>query len=426
MGFSSSLGVNQVSAAARGSQNAAVVAGYSTGTVMGPSAGVSSRWKISNYTGSVHLLATDVDAQTLNSIDSPTLTARTHTTRVIPMLQNDFKLAKRILLKTSLFYDWGYLGYQDPAAESQYRSNSQQWGAENVCLVDQWKFGLSGRQVKFNSSATFGSYRAALDVPLQNVGNLEISREIDIGNVLVEPTFQGVWTTGYGFLPEGSLGVRNEFGKNAVFMRTNFSSRTPSLLDRYSVTQDFTGNPNLQTETDWTGILGGEIKGKKLESSLQTYAQLKQNARVYTGNSVNNLNDAYVLALTGSTTLHLSNHLDGFYSGTVSKSRLIVTGYEFPYIPNFLNIIGMNLHEPRENRSWEWTTVVRISSSQVSHAFTGDRLPGYLTLDTGAQLNIASGLRVAGRIEDVFDRSFQLIQGYPLGRTFSVMMMGEI
>jgi len=452
IGFTSSLGVSQLSAAAAGKfpgssgasprasgdgSNIAVLAGYSSGTVFGPSASAGARWNRGEYTGSIHFLATDLDAQTLGPIDFPTPLARTHNTRFIPMLQNDFRLSKSSLLKTSLFYDWGYLGYLDPGSSNQSQYYFKQWGAENVCLVNQWKLGVSGRQVQFNSASSYIQNNlptaSTVDLPLQNIGNLQISREIDFGNISIEPTLQGIWMTDYGFIPEGSLGARadSEDGTGGIFGRASFSKRAPSILDRYSMSYDFLGNPNLKMETDWTGILGGEWKGKKAEASLQGYTQLKQNARVSIYNAASNLtvinlNDAYVLAATGTGTFHLTRHFDLFDSGTVSKSRLLVTGYEFPYIPTFLNIAGINLHEAREKRRWEWSTMTRISSSQVVNAVTGERVPGYLTLDTGLQFNLTDGLRLAGRVEDLLDRSYELIKGYPIGRTFSVMLAGEL
>ncbi len=440
--FSSSLGVYQVSAAIRSGDRAfeesedlnrvAVLAGYSTGNAVGPSGSLSSRWGGERYRGSLHLLGTDLDVQTLGSSDAPTPLARTRNIRFVPVIQNDFRVTHRSLLKTSLVYDWGFLGYQDPSmGGSRSQSYFQQWSLQTVYLFDVWKVGVSSRQVAYRSQSTYGASDSSFQTPLQNVGNLQVSREMEWGGAMVVPTFQGIWVTNYGFLPEGSLGVRSEWGNGAqvsqaLFGRASFSRRTPTLLDRFATFVDFVGNPDLQTETDWTGQVGAERRGQKVEGNAQAYVQLKQNARVYTGATVNNLNDAFIFALTGTGVVHLMPQMEGTFSATASKSRLILTGYDFPYVPNFLGLAGINVHDSHEKRQWEWTAVARFSSSQVTSAVKGESLPGYFTLDTGFQFTGLPGLRLAVRVENLLDRTIERVRGYPMGRSVSVTLAGEI
>jgi hypothetical protein len=430
--FYSSSGTSQVAAAAKDGENFAVVAGYSSMKAIGPSAVMSGRWGQDQYSGALHLLATDLDMETEGDESMPSPQARARKTRVIPVLQNDFRLSSASFLKTSVFYDWGFVGYQNPDTQSQSQSKThiQQWGTENAYLLDQWKFGLSIRQVSYQSSSSWLGNIQDSQVPLQNLSTLQVSRVIEAGEVILEPTVQGVWVTQYGWMPQGSLGVRKEWGRGApaLFSRASYSKKIPTLLDRYSVYSEFSGNPNLQPETDWTGVLGGEVKDRGYEASLQGYAQFRQDARVFTGSSVNNMNHASVFALTGAGRVEITSWLDGIHSTTLSRSRLYVTDDEFPFAPAFLSSTGISLHKNKGRRAWEWTTSVRGSSSQINLvALNGSsRAGGYAVLDTGAQVELMQGLRLGGRVENVMGRSIELIKGYPLGRSVALMLSGEI
>lgn len=428
--FSSSRGIHQISAGGSDGRNVSVLAGMSQGAVKGPSGSLSTQWKKGAYTGSFQVLATDLDTLTPGPQTFPTPHAHMRSNRVIPVLQNDFKLSAQSLLKTSLFYDGGTIHYEDPDFSSLYRSYSQQWGMQNVYLLNQWKFGLSARQVAYRVFSDFsGSQTAA-----QNIGTLQASRTLDFSpDTLLEPTIRAVWTTDFGFIPEGSLGLRKSWNQNrfALFSRVSYSSRTPSLQDRYIVALDFVGNPNLKTETDWTGTFGGEFKSAVLETSLQTFFQLKENARVSTGKTVNNFKDAYVASLTGSALVHLTSTLDTFWSGTLTHSRILLTGTEFPYLPVFLSAAGVTLHttpsaQPGSSFYLEWGTNLRIASSQTTSVTPAPILPGYLTLDTEVSWTFSRGLSLSGRIENILDRPVELVLGYPVGLAFSLNLTGRI
>jgi hypothetical protein len=423
--FYSSVGSNQVSVAGKVGENFAAVAGYSSINSSGPSAAVSTRWEREGYWGAFHLLATDVDAKAPGSTDFPSPQARMITTRMIPVFENDFRISDNVL-KTSIFYDYNRIQYKNPEVPLFSLTDNQvhQWGFQSTYLTGSWKVGLSVRQIDFETDATFAPFKA----PFQTIGNLQASREIQLGSFLIEPVFQGVWMTGLGVLPQGSLGARWELdpGRNAVYSRVLFSRRIPSLLDRYSVYQDFVGNPALQAEKDWTGIFGWENRSKISEFSLQGYAQLRENARVSTGQTVTNLGDAYILAITGKERVIVSSWMDFFESLTASQSKLIATGTEFPYVPQLLNNFGVSVHSAKGHEAWEWSTAFRSSSSQLFGPNEASELPGYGVLDTTVRVGIFKGVSVAGRVENLFKREYELVKGYPLGRIASVMLMGEL
>jgi hypothetical protein len=345
------------------------------------------------------------------------------TTRVIPVVQNDFRISSSGLLKTSVFYDYGRSGYEDPDTSFTYVGTSQQWGFQSTYLTGDWKLGFSGKQVSLETEV----FSVTSATPQQTIGNLQVSRDIQFGSILVEPLVQGVWITGLGLLPQGSLGARKEWDgqTKAIYTKGIMSRRVPTLLDRYGRSANFIGNPDLQTELDWTGVLGGELKGKGWESGVQGYAQLRQNARVLVGNSVSNLEDAQVFAVTGKGRVSLSENLDLSNALTYSQSKILATGNEFPYVPALFDVVGFSVHSAKNPARWEWNTAVRFSSTKTYSSSSTATIPGYGVVDTGFQVGLGSGVSLAGRVENVFNRSYELIKDYPIGRIASLSLSGE-
>jgi hypothetical protein len=423
VGFSSSSGINQVSASAWDGKNFAVISGYSSLKAVGPSAGLSGRWKTGAYTGSFHLLASDIDSETTGTTDYPTPLARMRSQRWIPVLQNDFQIAPSHILKVTTFYDFLKLDYRDPGNSWLSKDTIQQWGIESVYRAHDWKVGLSARQVSYFMDSSLQVFKA----PLQSIGNIQVSRSIGWANSLLEPTFQGIWVTGFGFLPQGSLGFRQEWGQHlALYSRATFSRRIPSLLDRYYVFNNFVGNANLKAEQDWTGIIGGEYRSKTVESSLQVYGQFRQDAQVLQGNSISNLNHAYILSVMGKATAFLTPQLDWSNSITFSHSRILATGFAFPYVSPWMGVSGLSIHSKQNPRNWEWATNFRFQGSRVYDPVKGNQLPGFGVVDVGFSFALNSAILLAGRVENVLDRPIELIHGLPLGRTFSVTLSGQI
>lgn len=429
-GYSSSQGVQQIAASAREGGTLAIIAGYSRLKVTGPSMGFSSRWNWQseknrgnqeNYTGSFHLLASDLDAESPGSVLFPTPLARMRSQRALGVFQNDFQFSSESSLRFSIFSDFLALDYNDPGSY-QSKDSPKQWGAETTYRLGDWKWSLGARQIKMVSSHLLD------EVPVQSIGNVQISRGISWTNTLLEPMIQAVWATSYGVLPGGSLGLRQEWeqGKRALFARVTFSRRIPSLLDRYYVFPGFVGNPHLKTERNWTGVVGGEVRSKAFDISVQAYAQVREDARVVQGASVTNLNDARIQALTGKAVAYLSDSLDWSHSVTFSRSTVSATGFDFPYVSPWMGNSGFSLHSEKPHRSWEGVINLRFEGSRVFDVSTGDRLPAYGVIDLGFSFELTSQIFLSSRCENLLDRPIELIQGFPLGRTFSMMISGEL
>ncbi len=420
--FYSTTGLNQISVAAKG-KNTALVAGYSSVRVVGPSGGLSSRWGEGTYLGSLHLLATDLTAETPGSTSWPTPQTRMHTFRVIPVLQNDFQWRKNHFLKTSLFFDYSSLNQfnsEDPLVSFSDQSRSTQWGLETAYGVDQWKISGSGRKADYVSND--------FQTTSQGTGNFQFSRVMDLGFLSFEPMIQGIWITDYGFYPQGSVGARVECekGRQLFYSRMTYSKQIPTLLDRYSNFTSFKGNPNLKAETDWTAVLGWQRKTRGAELSIQFYGQLRKDPRVLKAASAYNLDSATVVALSSNGKIRLSSALDITNKMTLSDSHLSELQTSFPYVPALMNILGMCLHSNQELRFWELSVFARYVSSQLYQVSSLDRLPSYLSLDLGMSWFMGGGITLSGRVENSLNRSIEMIQGYPFGRSFSALLVGEI
>lgn len=427
MGFYSSAGVSQISALGAYNGSTATVVGYSQFKVMGPSASLSSQWQKGLYHGYFHLIATDLEAQSPGPTFDPSPLARSRVTRIIPVIQNDFHFNHHQVLKTSLFYDFNSMGYRNEEKFVLADNSTEQLGIASVYLEKDWKFGLNYRQVKYQIKDD----NILIRTQMMNMGTLQASKKWEIGAISVEPTYQGIWITSYGLLSQGSFGTRLKMNRSedALFSRWSVTRRVPSLMDRYFdlKNRQFTGNPNLKAETNWTSLIGSELRRKNLNFVLQSYCQIRRNARVLSEGTIINQGTATVFAINGITHLKLSRYLGLEDSWTFARTRFLVTGLEFPFIPSFLNVFGMNIHSSGDSKRWSGFIASRFSTRAINDVFNhNNRASKYSIFDLGVRVALARGIFLAGRIENAFDRRIELIKGYPTGRSLSFMLAGEL
>lgn len=427
MGFYSSAGVSQLSASGIYNGSTSTVVGYSQLKVIGPSAGLSSRWQRGSYHGYFHLIATDLVSLSPGPTFDPTPFARSRVTRIIPVMQNDFYLSDHQVLKTSLFYDFNSLGYQNEEKFILSNNSTEQIGVSSVYLQGDWKFGLNYRQVKYQIKDDDILTRTQTT----DMGTLQASKKWVMGPFSFEPTYQGIWITSYGFLSQASVGTRLEMNrsKEALFARWSLTKRVPSLMDRYFALQDrqFIGNPNLKTETDWTSLIGGELQHKNLSFVLQSYCQVRQDARVLSQGTILNQGNATVFAINGMTHFKLSRYVRLEDSWTFARTRFLVTGLEFPFVPSFLNVFGMNVHSSGDSKRWSGFIASRFSTRAINDVFNhNNRTNKYGIFDVGLRVALFRRISFAGRIENLFDRRIELVRGYPIGRSLSFMLAGEL
>jgi len=434
--FYSSSGVNQFFAAGKSQGGPAWVLGYSLVKAVGPSAGFSTRWNQSfsgsGYSGGFHLLATDLDAETQGPVTYLAPFARMRTTRLIPVLENAYRWggsqgSGSRVFRSSLFSDFSLLRYRDPGSGFGSRDQVQQWGLENALEFESWKVGASLRQ-----SSYFG---IGFQAPLQTLVNFQVSKIFGSVDWIAEPAFQVAWVNGFGFLPQGSLGFRRDWGKNqpSGYVRLGFSQKVPSLLDRYFAYGQFVGNPDLKTEENWTATTGVEWNRESFEAMLQVYAQYRNHVRVLLSrgsdslyDTVSNLGGASLIAAQNTLTYRLDSSWSVYHAFSWSPSLIIATGRPFPYLPSWTELLGVSLKWGRPVCRAEWSGVLRISGQSGVGVNTDQVLPGLWVFDTSLNLPLYRQLRLAARVENVLNHEIQWIAGYPVGRIFSVLLSGQI
>jgi len=416
--FFNTVGVNQISASAKVGSTAMVL-GYSSEKTLGPSGIFSQVWKSGKYSGAFHLLATDLDSETPGPTQFYAPRARTRTTRVLPVLQNDFDVGESSKLKTSLFFDTSTIDYTDPGSSFSSRTDTSQLGVQTAFLSGPWKLGLSAKEINYSSDL--------FRVPTQTQSNMQVSHLVELGTWTLDPNLQASWTTGVGMLPQGSLGARKDWnqGREALYTRLSYSQRVPTLAERFAIYPGYVGNPNLKNETHWTGVLGAEWSHGDVSTALESAVQWKQDVTVINGTQPQNSGDAYVGTLTLRGSIKISRFVDWRHALTLAYSRMTLTGFQYPYLPWFMKVGGLSVHSAGDLRKWEWITNLRGSSARV-YDLSGDTLPGYFLFDTSLSALITKRITWAGRIENLLGTTYQVIQGYPIDRSFSMFLTAEL
>jgi outer membrane cobalamin receptor len=241
-------------------------------------------------------------------------------------------------------------------------------------------------------------------------------------NWITEPSLQVLNTTDFGAQPQGSCGVRYEWDRaaQAVFVRGTVSKKIPTLMDRYVRGPDFVGNPNLKIETDWTLLAGFELKKRKWAVHTEAYTQLKQDARVYSNNTIENFNGGSIMAVTGTGEARIFHEMEAVGSATVARSFLPTLNSSFPYVPDFQTLTGVRFFDRKERPHWLGSWMGRWAGPQVGSSQM--RVPSFLVWDAGMQVDLGKGLSGGVRVENAFDRSIEVIRGYPLGRIVSLTL----
>lgn len=423
--YYSNQGLVQTSIGAGVDQKVAILMGYSEGDVQGPSASLSGRWGRDRIQGKFHLLATRVESRVPGPTRTPTPNAEQLTARLIPVFQTDFEISPKLLLKASAFYDGQYLRYEDPGALS-IRDQMRQGGIETAWLWQSWKFGLHYRRASFHG--------LDFQAPDETTINAQVSRLIEWDSHLLEPNFQAIQVTGYGWFPAGSLGYRYGWSPSlSSFARMGYNRKIPSLLDRY---YGIFGNPELQPEETWSGILGTELDNPSWGASLQFYGRIQRDAIVADVNYVpQNLGNARILSLIQSLRVTPISGADLVQSTHLSTSRISGTGQAFPYLPGVTELLSATIYRPGtpvEDRVWQFSTIWRFEGPAAYPS--GARRPGFGSWDMAARGRVAQRVRdedvqnvfLTAKVENILDREVERVSGYvDPGRVFSLALIGE-
>jgi hypothetical protein len=435
-GLYSDADLQQISVGAKYQDRVAILVGNSSGLVNGPSASLSAKvYESKDLTIQFHLLTTDIDAEIDQDPPEP-IAAHQTSLRTIPVLQADWKVAPEVLVKSSIYYDNSYIRYDDPSYQSFSRGRAQQLGWENAVYAYGWKIGASSREIAYNAQVAGES---SFTAPDENISTFQLARLIvlagSVGNQLIlEPTFQTVNDSDYGFLPEGTIGLRQEWDQShsAVYVKGNFSRRIPSVVDRFyniPAAGGFpaqVGNPNLLAEKDLTGILGVQTRQSHWDASLQGYYQVRYNAQVPldsdTVDTLINSDNAHLFSIVATAGWTPLDVVHFYESANFTHSEVNALQSPFPYIPDFIDLLGMNLtFSSKLSADFQG----RIQSSAFISSTSQVDPSAYV--DMGVSYALSQNIRVMGRIENLTDA--QLVfepQTPPKGRILSVALLGSL
>ena len=173
-------------------------------------------------------------------------------------------------------------------------------------------------------------------------------------------------------------------------------------------------------------MLGGEWKEKRMEVTFHGYSQWKQSPRIANESTVTNLNNALVMAAIGTGKVHLTRYFETMTGVTYSYSKIEGANSPFPFIPSLILLNGLSFHDSREDRRWEAALTGRLTSSQIRSLQTQERVAPYAIWDASGQVKLSREASLSARVENLADRKVELIRGYPLGRAFSLSLIGAI
>lgn len=404
--------------AARGaSEHVAAVLGYSVGDAHGPSGALSAAQSWGSARVSAHLVASDIDTESLGSRSYPTPRARQRSARWVPILQADLGERRP---SVSAFYDGGKIRYEDP--DSAYLSDDriQQWGVQAAWRPTEiWRFGALVRRTTYQ--------KLDFDAPTETQLQAQVTRTHRFGERwILEPTFQALVTTRFGLSPTESLGARYRIEEaQALFARLSFTKKAPTLADRYYVYPGlFTGNPALKPETVWSGVIGWEnapssagALAQTIEADVQYRADAQVNSTLAGGVLFPvNQGSARILSVRHRAKLEPIARWELSNVMSWSSSHLSATNQEFPYQPTWIDVARLKC-SPAMGWSLGWDA--RFSSGALASATTGKRVGGYGLHDLWAEWESErGGLKAGLRLQNALNRAAEPISDYPvLGRT---------
>ena len=417
--MTSSAGVTQTSAGADWGRQGAILAGFSSGKALGPSGSLSTRWDLNGVRGKFHLLGSQIETAVPGPLSYPTPEARQISARVLPVLQADVDLGGGVL-KTSAFFDVINLDNTDPGTfnlfpgESMSTSRTRQAGVELAYLNGGWNLGAGSRRTTYTLDAVYSGLPAVTD-QAETANHASLGYVWQVGKFQIHPRVQGTGLSGYGFEPGASLGARYDFSPAVgLFARGASTAIFPGLLDRYYQDAYFMGDPNLQTERDWTLQTGIEGGSRDTRGSLQLMSQFRQRAIVNPANgygSPSNVGDATLGTVLAGLDQTLGAGFQAFTSGSYRWSRVHQTGSRFPYVPEYSQVVGLKWADSPETPRVQLRTSFRgVTESIVTSE--ADVLPGYGVLELGAQVRFAQA-SLTIQVEDAVDRAPQFIKEYP-------------
>jgi outer membrane cobalamin receptor len=215
------------------------------------------------------------------------------------------------------------------------------------------------------------------------------------------------------------------------------------LLERYGQYSQYVGNPDLEVEKDWTGILGWEMNESAWEVDLQLYGQIRNDTIPSFGTpSAGSLGRAVVGSFLHTVRHRLSDQFSIREAGALSGSEVSRTQVGFPYLPAYAQSLALEAADRIEDPKWKASLVARaqtrVVAPVVNPATYGTdpvaELPGWAYFDLTGQFELFQGgkgswiekLDLFAQLENLFDRGIEFQRDYPgKGRTVSAGVTGQ-
>jgi len=405
----------------------ATVMGVQDGDTRGFS-GVSSFRLIDKnlYSAKIHFIFTSLHSDPKGSSVFKTPNAHKYNFRGIPVLEWDYYFSKYSYLKSSLFYDRGFIQYDDPDYNTHTKDHSHQLGTENVWVQKNFRLGFSFKEIKLQTNNFTAPTEDVLFI--NPVILLQASESI-----VLEPSVQWIQTNTQGYHP--GAGLNSKFILSDVMsvdLQLLYSSRLPSLTDRYYEDSFFIPNPKLKPERTYTHQLGAGFKLTDFDFNLLYRFQFRKNLilmdSISPGSWVTtseNRGSGRIYALEQKLKWKIKTGFSFTQESTFTDSKVHFTGLEYPYLPRLTEKLGVVYESFRLNG--------RIVSSALANS-SGDRVSGYGYLDVGyrgvlfkwPKLGEDSGFTLDFSVENILDRRYETIQYFPsAGRTYHLSLSAQ-
>lgn len=209
----------------------------------------------------------------------------------------------------------------------------------------------------------------------------------------------------YGTFTTGSGGVSFGFGKNKVFTQYSQGFKAPSL---YQLFDTYSGNANLDPETNDSVLLGWERKTDTLETGITFFKNSFSNMLTYNSTSGKYFNQNHFISegleVTGKYKLN-KFHFFGNYTYQEFKKN------ETPVLrrPHNIAVLGMS-YFPVESLEFNLKGSI-FSSREDKVGANFVKLAGYEVIDFGVKKTWEKDA-VGIEIKNILDREYENIYGY--------------
>jgi outer membrane receptor protein involved in Fe transport len=207
-----------------------------------------------------------------------------------------------------------------------------------------------------------------------------------------------------------------------TYIRVSYSSKFPSLLDRYYQSAFYSGNPDLKVERDWTFQTGLERQwrsdGQRFVFAPDGLFQWRRDAQVTSGYpTARNVGDSWLATARLRLEYQPDSLLEFGMNGARHSSRVVETGDPFPYQPRWTGLIYAEVHDDPIQERWMGRLYGRgATESMVTPG--GADLPDAWVMGVKADWVLSRDfnnldVRLSLDVDNIWARSIEWVRDYP-------------